>query len=127
MLTSALKRFIVSLASVSLLSTTFLGVANAAMVGTTTALADAERAEYVSDVRDFLTQEKVQKQLVTMGVDPDNARDRVAAMTNEELRMLHGEIDQLPAGAGLVEVIGVVFIVLLVLELVGITNVFSRF
>lgn len=125
MLKNTLKRFVVSVAGISLLSTTLLGMANAAMVGTQAAISASERAEYVSEVKQWMTEKAVQEELVAMGVDQDAASERVDAMTNEELRALHGRIDQLPAGAGVVEVVGIVFIVLIILELVGVTNVFS--
>ena len=51
---------------------------------------------------------------------------RVAALSTEELRQLKLQIDELPAG-GLLAVIGVVFVVLLILELVGVTNIFNNF
>lgn len=121
------KRFVAVLAAASLLSSTLPGVANAAMVGTGTAINMEQRAEYVSDIRAWLNQEKVRDQLVAMGVDPDDAGKRVAGMTGEELRTLHERIENLPAGAGVVAVIGIVFIVLLILELVGVTHVFSNF
>lgn len=127
LLKAAMKRFVVLVAGLGLLSTTFAGVANAAMIGTQSAVSMEQRAEYVEDIKDWLTQDKVKQQLVEMGVDPANASERIAAMTSEELKMLHTQIDELPAGAGVVEVIGLVFVVLLILELVGVTNIFSQF
>ena len=124
---SIAKRFVAVLAAASLLSSTLPGVTNAAMVGTGTAINMKQRAEYVSDIRVWLAQDKVRDQLVAMGVDPDDAGKRVAGMTGEELRTLHEKIEALPAGAGVVAVIGIVFIVLLILELVGVTHVFSNF
>lgn len=127
LLKAAMKRFVVLVAGLGLLSTTFAGVANAAMIGTQSAVSMEQRAEYVEDIKGWLTQDKVKQQLVEMGVDPANASERIAAMTSEELKMLHTQIDELPAGAGVVEVIGLVFVVLLILELVGVTNIFSQF
>ena len=127
MLRAAMKRFVVLVAGLGLLSTTFAGVANAAMIGTQSAVSMEQRAEYVEDIKGWLMQDKVKQQLVEMGVDPANASERIAAMTPEELRMVHTQIGELPAGAGVVEVIGLVFVVLLILELVGVTNIFSQF
>ena len=42
-------------------------------------------------------------------------------------RQLAQQIEELPAGAGLIEVVGIVFVVLIVLELVGVTDVFKAF
>lgn len=126
MLNATMKRLVVLVAGLGLLSTTFAGVVNAAMIGTQPAVTMEQRAEYVSDIKGWLAQDEVRKQLVELGVDPADASERVASMTAEELQTLHTRIDELPAGAGVVEVIGIVFVVLLILELVGVTNIFNR-
>jgi hypothetical protein len=126
MLKAVMKRFVVLAAGLGLLTTTFAGVANAAMIGTQPAVSVEQRAQYVHDIKEWLTQDQVRQQLVELGVDPEHAGQRVAAMTAEELQTLHERIDELPAGAGVVEVIGIVFVVLLILELVGVTNIFNR-
>lgn len=126
MLKNSTRRIITFLASLSLLFTMLAGGVNAAMVGTGTAVNNEQRVEQISEINAWLSQDQVRSQLVAMGVDPENATERVASMTSEELRMLHGEIQDLPAGAGLVEVIGLVFIVLLILELVGVTDIFAH-
>lgn len=121
-----LKRLITIVAGLSLLSTTFLGVANAAMVGTDTAVAMEKRAEHITEIKGWLAQEDVRNQLMELGVDPASATERVAAMTAEELQTLHEQINELPAG-GIAEVVGIVFIVFILLELLGVTNVFTKF
>lgn len=121
------RRIAIFLTSLAFLFTTLVTGANAAMLGTDAAIQADSRAEHVSGIRSWLMQDQVRDQLVAMGVDPADAAERVAGMTAEEQRLLHDRIDELPAGAtGLVEVIGVMFVVLLVLELVGITDVFSH-
>lgn len=128
MLKNTMTRLIALLTAISLFSSTLGGVvAHASMVGTATAINMEQRAQYASDIRTWLTQDEVRNQLIAMGVDPDDASERVAGMTGEELRTLHERIENLPAGAGLVAVIGVVFVVLVILELVGVTHVFSNF
>lgn len=125
MLNAAVKRFVVLVAGFGLLSTTFAGAVNAAMIGTQSAVSMEQRAEYVSDIQGWLAHDAVKEELVELGVDPATASERVAAMTVEELETLHTRIDDLPAGAGVVEVVGIVFVVLLILELVGVTNIFN--
>lgn len=126
MLNAAMKRLVALVAGLGLLTMTFAGAVNAAMVGTQSAVSTEQRAEYISEIKGWLGQDGVQQQLVELGVDPANASERVAAMTTEELQTLHQQIEELPAGAGVIEVIGIVFVVLLILELVGVTNIFSR-
>ena len=54
-------------------------------------------------------------------------QQRLQGLTDEEARQLAQQIEELPAGAGLIEVVGIVFVVLIVLELVGVTDVFKAF
>lgn len=100
--------------------------AHAGMIGTQIALQSQSRAEQVAHVRDLLSQENVVAQMVALGVDPDAAQARVASLTDAQLAQVAGKLESLPAGAGALAVIGVVFLVLLVLELVGAINLFNR-
>lgn len=99
--------------------------ASAGMIDTGSALETQSRQATLEDLQGLLAREDVRAKLQTLGVDPAAAERRVASMTPEEVSALQQRIDELPAGAGALEVLGVVFLVLLVLELVGVTNVFS--
>jgi hypothetical protein len=96
--------------------------AAAAIVGTEQMLAQPSAQQRVDT---FLARAEVVQQLQDWGVDALDAQQRIAALTDAELELLAQKIDALPAGAGLLEVIGIVFVVLLILELVGVINVFS--
>ncbi|MFC4253636.1 PA2779 family protein [Sinimarinibacterium flocculans] len=108
--------------AVALGLSTIAAPASAAIVGTEQMLSQNTARQ---DVDTFLARAEVQEQLQAWGVDAADAQRRVATLTPDELQMLNAQIDELPAGAGALEVIGVVFLVLLILELVGVTNVFS--
>lgn len=111
--------------SVALLSTGVWQSAWAGVIDTRSVL-DAElRDVRIERVERLLSQEQVRDQLVTLGVDPAWARARVAGLTDAELQLLEDNLSDLPAG-GLLEVIGVIFVVLLVLELVGVTDIFKK-
>lgn len=103
------------------------GLASAAMIGTETLATQSLRADTESRVQALLARDDVQAQLVAWGVDADKARERAAAMSDAELQRVATVLDQQPAGGGVLVIIGVVFVVLLILELVGVTNVFSKF
>ena len=105
---------------------TWLPAAQAGMLGTGSA--DTQNhAELSADPIDaFLSQDKVKQQLVSLGVDPVIAQERVASLTPQERKLIEEKIDELPAGAGALEVIGIVFLVLLILELVGVTDIFKK-
>lgn len=112
----------VAVVAVALALSTIAAPASAAIVGTEQMLSQNTARQ---DVDTFLARAEVQEQLQDWGVDAADAQRRVATLTPDELQMLNAQIDELPAGAGALEVIGVVFLVLLILELVGVTNVFS--
>jgi len=57
--------------------------------------ASADRAALMT----LIARDDVQSQLQARGVDPSQARARVAAMTDSEVSSVMGQIDALPAGA----------------------------
>ena len=71
----------------------------AGMIGTdqiaSATSAQTDRAAVLS----LMSRSDVASQLQTLGRDPKVAQDRVAAMTDEEVRSLAGKLDSLPAGA----------------------------
>jgi len=68
-------------------------------------------------VQAFLDREGVENRLKALGVAPELARKRVEAMTDEEVLIVAGKIDTLPAGGALSrdDWILILLIVLLVL------------
>lgn len=96
------------------------------VIGTETLLRAEQRDQQLHKVDRFLAREDVQARLVEWGVDPAEASQRVAALSDSELQQITQRLDALPAGGtSALAVIGVVFVVLLILELVGITNIFT--
>ena len=99
--------------------------ARAAVIDTPTYM-ERQESCVKSDLQKILASEEVRAQLVDYGVNPEEADRRIAALTDAELAQLQGQIGELPAGSSALAVLGAVFLVLLVLELVGVTNVFSK-
>jgi hypothetical protein len=67
----------------------------------------------------------VQAQLQAYGVSPSDVKARIAALTDEEAAELAARIDSLPAGGiGILGAILVVFLVLLITDILGLTKVF---
>jgi hypothetical protein len=59
-------------------------------------------------------------------VGPADVKARVAALTDEEVAQLAGQLDRLPAGGeGIIGALLIVFLVLLITDLLGLTKVFS--
>jgi hypothetical protein len=72
--------------------------AQAGMIGTDQVVTHSSQADR-STVLNFIGRSDVASQLQTFGLDGSTAKDRVAAMTDEEVRYLAGRIDSMPAGA----------------------------
>jgi hypothetical protein len=63
--------------------------------------------------------------LVEHGVDAGFAEQRVAALTDAQVVELNGRIDELPAGGDLLGVVAFIFIVLVITDALGVTDVFT--
>jgi hypothetical protein len=112
-----------------ILSMSLLGlpaVSLAAPIGTDTLVQLEQRGELLSRIQTQLARDDVRAQFLQRGVSPTEVDARIAALSTEELQMLTMQLDELPAGGSLLAVIGVVFVVLLILELVGVTNIFTK-
>ena len=79
-------------------------------------------------VTSFLDRSDVRAQLESMGVNPADAKARVATLTDDEAAQLAAKIDNLPAGGdaagALIGALLIVFIVLLITDILGVTHVF---
>lgn len=82
--------------------------------------ADADRER----IHEILSRADVQEQLVAQGVDLAEVEARVAALSDAEAQQMAAQLDQLPAGAGVVGALVLIFLVLLVTDILGLTNVF---
>jgi hypothetical protein len=114
------------MAAVMFLTSLPLGVAQAGLITTDQILVQGAPQER-ERVAAFLQREDVQKQMVALGVDPGEALDRVASLSDEEVRQISGQLDNLPAGGFIGAVVGailIIFLVLLITDLLGLTDVF---
>ncbi|ULQ45739.1 PA2779 family protein [Flagellatimonas centrodinii] len=109
----------------SLLVVGLLQPAHAAMMATDALVQESRNELTRSALQAQLDASDVQARLADWGVSPEQARTRVAHLTDAELQQLAAEMETLPAGAGIAAALGIVFVVLLVLELVGIINIFN--
>ena len=101
--------------------------AQAGVISTGAALQMQARHEHLNRVETFLARDDVRNMLTRYGVDAQSAEQRVNSLTDAELARLAGRVDELPAGGvGVIEVLGITVVVLLVLELLGVTNVFTK-
>ena len=104
--------------------TLYVPFAQAAMVATP-AVVNATQSEQTRErLRVTLDREEVKQQLRAQGVSPDQLQARVDALTDAEVQQLAAKMDQLPAGGDALGIALVVFLVLLLTDILGYTDIF---
>lgn len=119
------KRLACALFSVFFLFATVQPAALAALISNQQLSEEARLADQRQAVKDLVSREDVREELVALGVDPRNALERVDSMTPQEVAMVHGKLGELPAGEGILETAVLVLLVLILLDVAGVTDVFS--
>ncbi|UYG06223.1 PA2779 family protein [Halomonas sp. M4R1S46] len=94
------------------------------LVGTTAVLDAASAQSDRAKIREVLARNDVQQQLLVQGVSPTEVEARVAALSDAEARQMAERLDQLPAGASVVGALFAVFVILLVTDILGLTDVY---
>ncbi len=100
------------------------GPASAAMISSQALVQSSQRDATEAKVLQALSRPALVRQMEELGVDPAAARDRVAALTDEELAALDQKLDSLPAGGDVLGALLFVFVLLLVTDILGLTKVF---
>ena len=112
---------------VVLMTLTMLGLqtpAYAGLIGTGTVINQQQSMIDRGQLLSALHRDDVRKQLIAMGVDPQAAQERVAALSDDELRSVEGHLQSLPAGGDILGVAVFIFLVLLITDILGYTHVF---
>jgi hypothetical protein len=100
----------------------------AAMIGTEY-ITNVDRGQNPRDyLNNLLAREEIQAALISQGIDPQEAQDRIDNLSDDEIGKFVHEMDQLPAGAGFFEafivIVFLIFLILLVTDISGYTDVF---
>ena len=101
-----------------------LPAAHAGMIGTEAVINAAQVQQDRERLRTVFHRNDVQAQLMARGVDPAQVQARVDSLTDQEVQSLSGKIDQLPAGGDALGLLVFLFIVLLITDILGFTNIF---
>jgi hypothetical protein len=117
-----------SMAFVILVTSLPINFAHAAMVSTEQLIEQTDLAGDRDRVVRFMAREDVREQLASLGIDPNEAAQRASSLSDEEVRQIASKLEQLPAGQGAAEaIVGAILLILLVLlitDLLGLTDVF---
>lgn len=122
-----MRRMARSVCGVLMMSVMMLSIqapAVAGMVGTGEVIAQQQQTLDRGQLLGAMAQEDVRAQLVALGVDPEQAAARVAALSDEEVQLLAAQMDEMPAGGSVLGVAVFIFLVLLATDILGFTDVF---
>jgi hypothetical protein len=130
-----MKQFRQKLKPVSILLAIFLLMVSgpfqsalAVMIGTETVRDMSRGQEARAQIKQLLMREDVRQALVNQGIDPREAGARIGSLSDPEAIAVADKLDQLPAGSGAVEVFLIVslivFIILLITDITGYTDIF---
>jgi len=120
-----LKRVAIgSLLTMFLSVSCFLPAAQAAMIGTGQIMDHHQAQQDRAHVKTLLNRADLAAQLQNAGVDPAQLQARVDSLTDQEVALLDKQLDQFPAGSGLLGTAVFIFLVLLATDILGYTEVF---
>ena len=115
----------IAILSVAIFNMGLAGAASASIVDTA-ALGATDRESDLSVVRSQLERAEVRAQMEQMGLDAVAVDRRVARLNDRELHRLAVDMQNAPAGGDAVWIVGAVFVVLIILELVGVIDIFKK-
>jgi hypothetical protein len=107
----------------SFFSLGMLNIANAAIIDSNDIVSERQGQFEREQLKSLMTREDIREQLVDLGVDIDAAIARVDSMTDLEAQQLAARMEELPAGEGFIEFAVLAFLVLIILEVTGVTDI----
>lgn len=105
-------------------ATALAPVANAGIISTESYVQQVETDEQRARIVDMLQRDDVRDRMLAMGVEPAHVEARLAGLSDVEVAELAAQMDEMPAGAGALEMLLAVVLVFVVLDIAGVTDVF---
>lgn len=116
-------RYISLLLTATMLSLS-LGTTQAAMVSNQQIIYAAEQTDARQTLLQTLKRDEVQQQLLSLGVSPADVESRIQHMSHAEISQLNQKIDELPAGSGVLGAVVFIFVVFVITDVIGATDIF---
>jgi hypothetical protein len=98
--------------------------AHAALMSSSQVISEQQRADQQTRIVETFQRDELANLLGKHGVDSQQLGERLDRLTDQEIAKLATEIDQLPAGEGVLGVVLAVFLILILLDLLGVTDIF---
>jgi hypothetical protein len=102
--------------------------ASAAIVGTDKLIQAENHRESREYLSGLMARDEVKNALISQGIDPEEAQLRLQSLTDEEVRLIAGKINELAAGQGVeifaLIIVAVIIATVLLFKFTSITDVF---
>lgn len=100
----------------------------AAMVPTEATIYQFKAQDARDHLKTLISRKDIKNALISQGIDPDEAKARVDSLSDSEVIEVADKIERLPAGGGVFGAViaasVIVFLVLLITDILGYTDVF---
>lgn len=117
------RRTLSLILSLSLLCLSF-SQAHAGMITNNQLIHQMQQANEKETLLQTVRRAEVQQQLLSMGVATADIESRINLMTQEEIAQLNQQIDELPAGGSVLGILLVIFLVFVITDVIGATDIF---
>ena len=119
------RRLIASVLSLSIMWLSIFSSLTHADLISTGEMQQQEQLQYDrQQLLDLISQAELQDKFIDMGVDMDNAKERINNLTSDELAQLNAQINELPAGGDILGIIVLFLLVFIVTDIIGATDIF---
>jgi hypothetical protein len=124
----SMRTVALAMAAVMLAMSLPMNFARAALVTTDEVVAAQAADEDRARVIQFMAREDVRRQIEAMGIDPQEAAQRTASLSDGEIQQIAGRLDELPAGQDVVILIFAaalaLALLLVITDLLGYTDIY---
>lgn len=98
--------------------------AQAAMIGNQQIIEQHQQSQTRDSLQQMLNQQAARQQLQALGVSPEQVSNRIDSLTDSELARINQHVDTLDAGGGVLGILLVIFIVFVITDVIGATDIF---
>ena len=118
------RKILVALSSIIFLSQILLIPATHAGI-VSTKIAVQESTDQRRAINELFERQEARSLLKTYGVDEKQLSERISKLTTEELALINDKANDLPVGSGVLSTIVLIFLLLIILDLIGVAEIFS--
>ncbi len=98
--------------------------AQAAMIGNEQIINQSQSQQTRDSLQQLLAQDTARQQLQAWGVNPEQIQNRIDSLTDSELARINQQVDTLDAGGNVLGILLVIFIVFVITDVIGATDIF---